>query len=362
MVKRGSPVFSGAIAALCCFLALAFSACAGTPASGGASSGNKRPVWVNNRYAAYNELQFVAETGTGGSPELAAKNALANLVSYFGQSIQADQQITNTYQSAVKSGAAADWAEDTCVNSTITTSAALDSLVGAEIRETWFDGNGTYYALAVMDKAKTARIYTDMIKSNQAMIARLVEMSAGEKTTLEGFSRYQLAAAAADINIAFGNLLSLVGSAPPAGLQKGDAYRLAAEDISKSIPVAVEVKNDRDGRIRDAFAKALAELRFKSGGASSGGGAAPYVLQVDLSLNEVQLANQQNKFVRYVLNANLVDVRGKTTLLPYSINGREGHLTLPEAENRAVASVERRIGAEYKNLLSEYLAQMLPKK
>ena len=229
--------------------------------------------------------------------------------------------------------------------------------MGAEIRETWFDGSGTCYALAVMDREKTARVYTEMIRSNQAMIARLVDMSAGEKTTLEGFSRYQLAAAAADINTAFGNLLSLVGSAPPRGLEKGDAYRLAAEDISKSIPVAVEVKNDRDGRIRDAFAQALSELRFKSGGASS-----PYVLQVDLSLNEVQLANQQNKFIRYVLNANLVDVKGKTTLLPYSINGREGHLTLGEAENRAVAAAERRIGAEYKDRLSEYLAQMLPKK
>jgi hypothetical protein len=343
-------------------LAAAFSACAGSPASGGASSDTRRPVWVNNRYAAYNELQFIAETGTGGSPELAAKNALANLTAYFGQSIQADQRITNTYRAAVKSGAAADWAEDTGVTSTITTSAALDSLVGAEIRETWADDKGACYALAVMDKAKTAQVYTAMIKSNQAMIARLTDMSAGEKTTLEGFSRYQLAAAAADINIVFGNLLSLAGSAPPPGLEKGDAYRLTAEDISKSIPVAVEVKNDRDGRIRDAFAKALAELRFKSGGASSGGGAAPYVLQVDLSLNEVQLANQQNKFVRYVLNANLVDVRGKTTLLPYSVNGREGHLSLPEAENRAVTALERRIGAEYKDLLAEYLAQMLPKK
>jgi hypothetical protein len=49
-------------------------------------------------------------------------------------------------------------------------------------------------------------------------------------------------------------------------------------------------------------------------------------------------------------------------LLPFNINGREGHLNLPEAENRAVAAAEKKINEGYGTVLSDYLSTLLPNK
>lgn len=327
------------------------------PAPQSAARSGVKPQWVDSVDSVYDKRQYVAAVGYAGNRAMAEKNALANLVAIFGQSVQMDQKITRTYQEAVKNGDTANWSDNTTLEDTIKTSASMDTLVGAEIREVWFDNNSTYYAAAVMDKAKTAQLYNDLIKANQTMITNLTTMDQAEKNSLEGFSRYQFAAVVADMNISYGNLLRVIDAMPPAGLKKGDEYRLEAANITKAIPVGVVVRNDRAGRIQVAFAKALAGLGFRSGGTNS-----RYRVEADLSLQEAQYPNQQNIFIRYTLAANFVDTNGGEVLAPYIINDREGHISLAEAENRVVTAAERKIGAEYANLLSDYLSRLLPKK
>jgi hypothetical protein len=71
----------------------------------------------------------------------------------------------------------------------------------------------------------------------------------------------------------------------------------------------------------------------------------------------------QNVFVRYIITANFIDTRANNAVLvPYSIQGREGHTTPPNAENRALLAAERKIGEEYSALLNDYLSRLLPKK
>jgi hypothetical protein len=49
-------------------------------------------------------------------------------------------------------------------------------------------------------------------------------------------------------------------------------------------------------------------------------------------------------------------------LIPYNINGREGHNSLPNAENRAISAAEDKIAKEYSEKLNDYLSQMIPKR
>jgi len=296
--------------------------------------------------------------GYASGRDMAEKNAFANLTGFFGQSIYADQTIKNTYSEAVRNGATAGWTDTISMDNTIRTTASLDNLAAAEIREVWHDSrNNVYYAAAVMEKSKAALIYTDMINANQNMIKNLTAMNQTEKNTMEGFSRYQFAAAAADINITYGNVLKLIDAPVPGGLKKGDEYRLEAQNIAKTIPVGITVKNDKAGRIQGAFAKVLSEAGFRSGGNNS-----RYVLDVNVSVSPVDLPNNVNKFARIELGANLTDTGSKSVLLPYNFTGREGHATASEAENRAYMAAERKIGEEYKDLLFTYLSQLLPKK
>jgi hypothetical protein len=329
------------------------------PAQQGAvvNTGRNRPAWVDSVDSVYGKAQYVAAVGYAADRAMAEKNALANLTAFFGQSIQADQTITQTYQEAIRNGVTTGWSDNLASQNTIRTSASMDTLIGAEIKEVWFDSKSTHYAVAVMEKAKTAQIYTEMILANQNIISNLVTMSPAEKNSLEGFSRYQFAATVADVTIPYGNLLRVIGAAVPPGMARGDDYRLEAQNIVKAIPVGVVAANDKSGRIQGAFAKSLSELGFRSGGNNS-----RYVLQVDITVSPVDLPNNPNKFARMELSANLTDTSQRAVLLPYNFNNREGHTSLSEAENRLFLAAERKINEEYPKLLSNYLSQLVPKK
>jgi hypothetical protein len=317
-----------------------------------------KPAWVDSVESVYRRAQYVAAVGYASDRAMAEKNGFANLAGFFGQSIFADQTITNTYREAVKNGVTSGWTDDINMENTIRTTASLETLAGADIKEIWHDTrNNVFYAAAVMEKTKAAQVYTDMITANQNMIKNLIAINQAEKNSMEGFSRYQFAAAVADINITYGNVLKLIDAPVPAGLVKGDEYRLEAQNIAKAIPVGITIKNDKAGRIQGAFAKALSDIGFRSGGNNS-----RYILDVNISVSPVDLPNNTNKFARIELGANLTDTSAKSVLLPYNFNSREGHATAAEAENRAYSVAERKIGEEYKDILFTYLSQLLPKK
>jgi hypothetical protein len=264
------------------------------------------------------------------------------------------------YSEAVKSGAI-QVSENVSVQEAITTSAEMDSLVGAEIAEVWYDGQSVYYAAAVMDRAKTAVLYADLIRSNERIITDLTTMTQAEKNTLNGYSRYQLAATIADTNRLYANVLTLVGNSSginPGDMKRGDDYRIEAAGIARAIPIGVRVRGDQQDRIKNAFTRALGSAGFMSGGSNP-----RYTLEAVLTLTPTDLPNQQNKFVRYAVDANLTDsAGGNSVILPFNVSGREGHLTIPEAENRAIREAERKITEEFAPALLDYLAVLLPRR
>jgi hypothetical protein len=286
---------------------------------------------------------------------MAERRALTALTAIFGQSIQSEVQSTVVYSEAIINGDIQSASGNNDFINLIKTSVEMDSLVGAEIKDRWFDGKDVYYAVAVMERAKTAALYTDLIASNVRIINDLTVIPEGEKNTLEGLRQFHLAALIADANTTFLNVLRVLGNGSagiPGELKTGKDYRLEADNIAKSIPIAVVVENDHRDRIRGAFMEALTRAGFRSGGTNS-----PYRLKALVSMTPVDLPNNPNKFIRYVVDANLEDSRTGDVLLPYMVDGREGHLSISEAENRAVRSAETKIRETYGPVLGAYLSR-----
>ena len=349
-------MFNAKLAVLCLLsLPLVFSVCASSVPATAVVVSNE-PDWVRDPYAKYDRQANMAAVGMGSSRDLAEKSALGNLVAIFGQSIQVDEKVSSSYQEAIRSGITASWSENIVVDTNIATSAGMDNLIGAEIGETWRDNRGEYYAVAVLNKPKAEQLYSEMIKSNQAMIGNLVDIPATEKNTFDGFARYQFAATIADVTIGYGNMISVIGGTVQ-DLKRGDDYRLEAVNITRAIPVSLRVQNDRSGRIQGAFAKALSDLGFRSGGSNS-----RYILDVNVVTTPVTIAGNPNNWTRIEVSANLSDTVSGTVLLPFDFNAREGHTTQAEADNRVYVVAERRINQEYANFLSGYLSQLMPTK
>jgi hypothetical protein len=323
------------------------------------STGSRdKPAWVDSPDSVYSRQRYVAAVGFGGNRQDAERNALANLTGVFGQSIQAELKTVSSYSEAVKNGVI-QVSENNSVRNAITTSAEMDTLVGAEIADVWFDNKTTHYAAAVMEKQKTAVLYADLIRSNERIIESLTVMDAGQKNTLNGYSRYLLAAAIADADRIYANVLTYVGNTSginPAEMKSGDEYRLGAAEIAGNIPIAVTISGDKAGRIGGAFSRALSGLGFRSGGGNS-----RYVLSGTYVTENAEYPNQNYIYVRYNLEARLTDtLDGGSVLLPYGAAGREGHLSQSEAEERAMREAEKKVSDEFALSLQNYLSTLLP--
>ena len=317
-----------------------------------------RPAWVDSPDSVYSRQFYVSAVGYGVTRLNAERNALAQLIGFFGQSIEAELRTVSTYTEAIMSGVI-QITENSRVQEAITTSVEMNTLMGAEIADVWYDSISTYYAAAVMEKSRSAVLYADLIRSNERIIDNLTLMTTAEKNTLNGYSRYMLAASIADANRVYANVLALVGDTPGishANLKRGEDYRIEASDIARDIPITVIVQNDRSGRIRSAFSRSLSGAGFRSGGNDS-----RYVLTANLYLTEADMPNQPNVFIRWVVDVNLMDTRDNSIIFPFSFNGREGHINHSEAEERVLRVAESRIADEYGRNLRDHLALLLPR-
>ncbi|GHT99396.1 hypothetical protein FACS1894142_6930 [Spirochaetia bacterium] len=331
---------------------LLVSGCAGTPKRAAVG-----PDWIYAPSAVYPESQFISAVGYGLDRESAEKNALASLASIFGQSVQGETTAIYRYAQAVADGRI-DMGEHSAVESAVTTSVALDTLIGAEIKDRWFDRGDTWYAIAVMDRLTCGQLYAELIESNLGIIRTLTARIEADRYSLEAYTRLILAADIADANGVFLNVLSVLNPASAAlrrnEVRSGEEYRVEGREIIANTPVAVHVTDDPTGRIAAAFNAALSTAGFRTGGNGR------YTLEVSFSLTEVELPRNSNKFVRYVLEANLRDTRSGQLLLPFAANGREGHTTRPEAENRALRAAENTIRGSFGEALAAYLTQSSP--
>ena len=331
--------------------------CAGSPES----KDSKRlaePDWVSNPGSAYPDSKYVSAVGYGTSRDNSEKNALGALVAIFGQTVKGETKASYKYQEAVIDGLL-NSQENRDIDSAVKTSFAMDSLIGAEIKDVWFDGKDTYYAIAVMDKLKSSMLYGDLIDSNLKLIGTLTNLPAAEKNTFTGYGCYNMAATIADANSVFINVLSVLSPASAASYRmnavSGDQYRLEALQITKNIPVTITVDKDYSGKIKGVFSEVYANMGFKTGGDNS-----PYELLISVSMEEAVL-NNPNKFVRYNIKADLTEKNTSLVLFPYNINGREGSTSMSEAENRALRIIDQRIREAYADELKEYMAGLSPK-
>jgi hypothetical protein len=316
-----------------------------------------RPFWTDDPYAVFSRSEYFAAAGYAADRSSAEKNALAALTALFGQNIQAELRSVSSYTEAVSRGQV-QFAENTSMENAVRTTTQLDTLLGAEIRGVWDDGRSLIYAVAVMEKAPARRLYAAMIRANNRLLEGFAGMPAEERNTFEGYARCRFAALAADANVIYGRVLTMLGGdtgIDVSALRGGDEYRLAQSAIARNIPILVRVSQDRANRVQAAFSDALSRAGFRSG---PGG---RYVLEVSLSLESLEFPNSPNKFCRYTLNAGLTDTADGAVIYPFSLTGREGHPnSVTEAENLVIRAIEGKVTGTYAQGLTDYLSGLLP--
>jgi len=339
-------------------LPIVFVSCVSTSA---AVKRGSMPSWVNDVYSSFDKTKYVAATGFARDRAQAQANALAALTAYFGQTVEVEKQAVSSYSQAIMNGAMESWIDTAQLKTSVKSTSMFDNLMGAEIKEVWFDSKDTYYAAAVMEKAAGIRIYSEMLDANNNVIANLMKEGAKDINSLQSVMCLYFAETIAEVNQLYRHIIVLLGGETKDKILGPLYYRTEALKIIKANPINVKISNDRNGRIFSAFAKEAGVFGFET--SQSASNIKPrYELDVNIVLSPVSLPNNPNIFSRIELTAKLTDTKLNQVLIPYSFASREGHTSQSEADNRCILSAERNINENFSVLLDDYLKQLRPRK
>jgi hypothetical protein len=321
---------------LCCIIALF--------GIGLAAYAQSKPAWVDSPSAVYPERLYASAVGYGADRQAAESGALGSLTASFKQSVTSRVSITDREtQAGGRSVSGSEMAQS------VEASAALDSLIGAEIKAVWNDTeNRLWSAVAVMEKAKCRELYAAELDKAAREINALADLSGG--ATFETIARCKKARSLAGDAGTYALVLALLDGPNRQDEVAGLLSKVnAALAEARAIPVDVRVSGDVNGRVRAAFSGVFTAAGFKTGNRNS-----RYALEVTLSTAPAPKTTYFN--TRYTVDAILKDTRTGAELFTYNAANRESHPASQEdADNRVIIAVPRRVTEEFPGVLQDYL-------
>ncbi|CEM60705.1 hypothetical protein DWQ65_07760 [Treponema phagedenis] len=323
----------------------------------GSKQGKKDPpVWVTDAPNVYPEERYLTALGTGQSRKEAEVGALEALAAIFDRKISIETQAELNYTSSVTDGQSEKVNKTKNVGQNVSISTNVDDLIGVEIKERWLSPDGTHYALAVLDKSKTASAYMEKINANERTIAELTQIPDTDKNTIREFIRYRSAYLVAAENAIYRARLSVIKpSAHALAKEKGmtaQSLKLKCMDVAKNIHIVISVDGDNHGKIKSAFAKVLSAEGFNTSTNENPN----YTLVAKLSLADGEVQANNKILVRYSLDAEFTETGSSTVLVPYSVSGREIHLAKSSADNKIFTGLEKKIQNDFGKSFNEYLS------
>ena len=315
----------------------------------------KMPEWVLQPSAVYPNASFITYVGNAEERNVSEVNALQGLASVFGQSVKSDTT-ANTRMAQAKANGLVATGNAYAFSQEVKRKVDVDNLIGVEVKEYWQDvANNTWYAIAVLDKAKAADIYTDMIKKNAGAIDTVLKNAAKDKNSLDGFGAYDFAEEIAIENEKNLNKISVINSDLVDGLK---AYCPSSKnihakkmEIAKTIPICVQTFNDEHGRYKQAFSKAITEAGFKGTFDDS----VRYTLTAKFEFERSDTTDKKTVRCRYNCESYILDSKTGHQIVPFAIKGRESHVDYNEALHKAELSLVSKIQKDFSEALYKYI-------
>ncbi|GMO20885.1 MAG: hypothetical protein Ta2A_27360 [Treponemataceae bacterium] len=313
-----------------------------------ASGGGRLPAWVDSPESVYPDRDWLCAVSSGGDKETAESNALAALVRIFRQDVQVDMQASQRFAATTSTVTEnRDFAQQ------VATVSNINSLMGVKF-ESARAKDGSYYAIARINRKDGAAQYSKLIVENERLIKSL--MTDGQKRS--GFDAYQMLSFAADaaavtddcINIL--NMLDTSRNGKRGDYGTAPSVRALAVAVAQSIVIEVRISGDIDGRIGMAFSEVLSDRGFKTVANDAN---APWHLTGNFQIED--LDGNPNKYARYVVSASLKDSSGKE-VLAYTENAREGHTSVAQARSRALMTAEKHIAQNFNQKFNDYLSSL----
>jgi hypothetical protein len=304
------------------------------------------PLWVTDREAAFPNSEWLCVVESELDVRTAENAAISSLARVFRVDLNsvttANRQLAEA-MNKVRGRTTVTTSQSSDIAQELVSSSVVSGLIGLQV-DSWANPrDGRVYANARMNRRESSARYSAMIRENENVIANLKAEAERNPAAFEAFELLNLAY---NIALVTDNLHSLLTVLDPSAISRHPSYgnaetiRSLSRLAAQSIIVTIRVDGDINGRIAAAFSESLNTRGFRTNVAGNN----PYILSASFRIDDVDFGDSRNVFVRYLLNYSLRNREG-VEIFSNSENGREGHISRPEAVERAIRTAERSIGS-----------------
>lgn len=316
------------------------------------------PIWVTDSSLVYPTPEYVINLGQGANQKEADNDAIEGLAAIFNRSISSNTQGSIDYSLEQRGGKVKVEKEkklkqDICVSTKIT------ELVGVEIKERWKAKDGTFYALAVIEKKKGARLYREKALACIDDIDKLLDVDDIQKGTFAEYFRVKNSLEKARELQVYKGCLSVLDKEELDSKIKHDdvgysftSLKLKTENIAKNIEIFVETSLDTK-KLKPHFEKFFSQHGFTLSKNSS----ARYRLSVQLELSDPLELSKGRLAIRYNLAIELFDTRQNKTLFPFIFDGKETHFDERSVKSKIFKTLEKKAIDEFATSFAKFASE-----
>ncbi len=318
-------------------------------ATGGGSSGGRRPAWVDDKHSVYPESEYLVEVGEGTSLKDAKQNGLMSLSQVFRTTVKVDSTVRTRYVELSDGKKSQGASMETTVDDQIT-QLSDETLVNVHFGESWTDDMGRTYVIAYIDRLETARIYRQRIQEDANRTAYFIKESARQDDLLKKFG-YLDAAVVMDKNSQMMlDQLDIIHSPSRSSIMldysSAELYSLYS-DTASLMAFDISILGDEQGKLSAMVAQVMTGRGFALAEDRAN-------LHVDGKIS-VEDANLDNGYenVRWTLFLEMKDQSGKT-VVTMEEQKRETGISRDAAVSKAYRSMEEMLQKKFIGDLERY--------
>lgn len=315
------------------------------------TSVNQVPDWILSPSSVYSDSEYLSAVGYGADRVSAENAAIAAISKIIKQNVKSETTSSESFSE--KEG---DWNTGKDFSSSVKTYSDV-VISGIYIQDVYPIKKGKeieYYALALVNRQETGNQYKSKIQELTSVINEKITEGYNNMGTFSSYSVLKEATELAMECDYYLDILAVINptyykiSVPDYG-SADTVAELARRSMSKII-IGFEITGDIDGRIEAAFSKILTDYGIKL--ASLDDEDVSYTFVGNVSFSPLDISSEsKNKYIRFVLNSDLIEVESQKNVLTFAVSGREAHLTEEEATQRAIRTLENEIR---KNFLEKF--------
>ena len=313
------------------------------------------PLWIQDPSFIYSTDEYVSNLGQGRNQKEADTDALLGLAAFFNRSIASNTKASLDYSSEANEGNT-KIEKSKRLKQDIKISTKMEELIGTEIRERWKSQDGTFYALAVIEKTNGARLYREKVLSYIDAIDKLLNAGNANKGTFtEYFKCLEASGRARTLQLYQGCLavLDTSGQAIRGEREAGEysplALKIRAEKVAKSIEVFVDVPSEAK-KLKPHIEKVFSKHSFTLSKKDS----ARYKLVVKLDLDDAKELSQGRLAMRYNFEIELLDTQENETVFPFAFEGKETHFDIGGVKNKIFKTLEKKAMEEFASSFARF--------